>query len=210
MEEFEKPKQKQPVRLGIFFSPPGNQDLKILYVTKSASFKKLKADDVILELNDVKLNKRDHYFRELGKVLWGEVVKIKILRRNKKIADKFQKLTFKIKTGSLIQSREKKIVLGIYYSILKKKFLKITQVATCSSSDGLLKKNDILLNLITEDEGVQKKIKIVPEFDLEKYFVENFEPNQKIKFEIFRNSKKKIIEIKLISEHEFNLERKKI
>ena len=210
LEEFEKPKQKQPTRLGIFFSPPGNQDLKILYVVKkSASFKKLKADDVILELNDVKLDKRDHYFRELGKVLWGEVVKVKILRRNKKIIDKFQKLTFKIKTGSLIQFRENKFVLGIDFSILKKKFIKIKEVFSFSSSEGLLKKNDILLNLITEVEGVQKKIKIVPEFDLYKYLMENFEPNQKIKFEIFRNSKKKIIEIKLISEQEFNLERKK-
>ena len=210
LEEFEKPKQKQPVRLGIFFSPPGNQDLKILYVAKkSASFKKLKADDVILELNDVKLDKRDHYFRELGKVLWGEVVKVKILRRNKKIIDKFQKLTFKIKTGSLIQFRENKFVLGIDISILKKKFIKIKEVFPFSSSEGLLKKNDILLNLITEVEGVQKKIKIVPEFYLDKYLMENFEPNQKIKFEIFRNSKKKIIEIKLISEQEFNLERKK-
>ena len=34
------------------------------------------------------------------------------------------------------------------------------------------------------------KKKIVDEFDLEN-IMENFEPNQKIKFEIFRNSKKK-------------------
>lgn len=209
LDEYKNPKLKQKVKLGIFFSPPGNQDLMILSVAKkSPCFRKLKAGDVILELNDVKLEKRDDYYRELGKVLWGQVVKVKVLRRSKKKADKLQKLSFKIKTSSLIEYREKIIVVGINFSIFKKKYLKITNVFPCSSSDGLLKKKDILLNLITEVEGVKKKIKLVPKFDLENYLIENFEPTQRIKFEIYRNSKKEIIEIKLISYHEYNLARR--
>jgi len=204
LEEFELPKQKQPVRLGIMMKIPPEKDeeTKILYVQKkSDSYKKLKAGDLIYSINFVILKTREDYFREMKKVLWGDEVQVCVIRENKK-------LIVKIKTSSLYNYRSRIIALGIHLKIFKKKFLKVNDVNLHSSAHNIIKKGDIILNLITSVNGKKNKIKILSENHLYKEIEEKFEPSQRIELEIFRNSKKQILKIKLINIYDFNLARK--
>ena len=99
IEEFEKPKQKQPVKLGIRMKayPLKGEELKIFSVQKkSDSYKKLKAEDLIYSINFVLVNTREEYDKEIKKVLWGESVLFSILRNNKKISFKIKSKSFHI------------------------------------------------------------------------------------------------------------------
>ena len=67
LEEFEKPKQKQLVRLGIRMKayPDKDEELIILGVQKkSDSYKKLKAGDLIDSINSVTVNTRKDFDKE--------------------------------------------------------------------------------------------------------------------------------------------------
>ena len=205
LEEFEKPKQKQPVRLGIMLKDPPEKDVenKIMYVQKKTdSYKKLKSEDLIYSINSVLVKSREDFLREMKKVLWGEEVEVGVVRNNKK-------KIIKVKTTSLFNYRSKTIVLGISLKLFKKKFLKVSNVDLHSSSDNIVKKGDIVLNLITLVNGKKDKIKIISENQLYKEIEENFEPSQRIKLEVLRKSKKQVLEIKLINTYDFNLARKK-
>ena len=205
LEEFEKPKQKQPVRLGIMMQVPPEKDAetKIMYVQKKTdSYKKLKSEDLIYSINSVSVKSREDFYKEMKKVLWGDEVDVGVVRKNKK-------KIIKVKTTSLFNYRSKIIALGINLKPFKKKFLKVSNVTLHSSAHNIIKKGDVVLNLITLVNGKKNIIKILSENQLYKEIEENFEPTQRIELEIFRNSKKQVLEIKLINIYDFNLARKK-
>ena len=204
LEEFEKPKQKQPVRLGIRMKayPEKEEELKIFSVQKkSDSYKKLKAEDLIYSINSAIVKTRKDFDKEIKSVLWGEEIKVGVIRKDKK-------LTIKIKTTSLYNYRLKTITLGIGFKKSKSNFLKVSDVAKCSSTDNIIKKGDIILNLISNVQGVKNKIKILSGDHLEKEINEKFEPTQRIELEVLRKSKKQVLEIKLINIYDFNLGRR--
>ena len=205
LEEFEKPKQKQPVKLGIRMKayPLKGEELKIFSVQKkSDSYKKLKAEDLIYSINFVLVNTREEYDKEIKKVLWGEEIVVGVIRKHKK-------LIIKIKTTSLYNYRLRSIELGILYKKSKDKSLKVSDVSKCSSADDVVKKGDIILNLISKVNGIKSKSKILSGDHLYKEIHENFEPTQRIELEVLRKSKKQVLEIKLINIYDFNLARKK-
>ncbi len=205
LEEFEKPKQKQPVKLGIRMKayPEKEEELKIFSVQKkSDSYKKLKAEDLIYSINFVIVKTREDYDKEIKKILWGEEVIVGVIRKHKE-------LTIKIKTTSLYNYRLRTIELGIDYKKSKDKFLKVSDVSKCSSTDDIVKKGDVIVNLISKVNGIQSKTKILSGDHLYKEINENFEPTQRIDLEVLRNSKKQVLEIELINIYDFNLARKK-
>ena len=88
LEEFEKPKQKQPVRLGIRMKayPEKEEELKIFSVQKkSDSYKKLKAEDLIYSINSAIVKTRKDFDKEIKSVLWGEEIKVGVIRKDKKL-----------------------------------------------------------------------------------------------------------------------------
>ena len=109
LEEFEKPKQKQPVRLGIRMKtfPQKDEQLKIFSVQKkSDSYKKLKAGDLIYSINSVIVKSREDFDKEIKNILWGNEVKVGVIRKGRK-------LIIRIKTTSLYNYRLRTIELGM-------------------------------------------------------------------------------------------------
>ena len=205
LEEFEKPKQKQPVRLGIRMKtfPQKDEQLKIFSVQKkSDSYKKLKAGDLIYSINSVIVKSREDFDKEIKNILWGNEVKVGVIRKGRK-------LIIRIKTTSLYNYRLRTIELGIGFKKTKDKFLKVSDVVKCSSVDNIIKKGDIILNLISNVNGIKNKIKILSGDHLYKEVNEKFEPSQRIELEVLRKSKKQVLEIHLINLYDFNLARKK-
>ena len=204
LEEFEKPKQKQPVKLGIRMKayPKQEEELKIFSIQKkSDSYKKLKVDDIIYSINSEIVKTREDFDNEIKKILWGDEVKVGVIRKNKRFI-------IKIKTTSLYNYRLKTIALGIDYKKSKDKFLKVSNVIKCSSVDNIIKKGDVILNLISKVNGIKNTTKILSGDHLYKEVNEKFEPTQRIELEVFRKSKKIVLEIKLINIYDFNLARK--
>ena len=78
LKEFNHPKQKHRVRLGIEFK---EKNLKIIAVQKKwITYKVLKVGDIILEINKKKVKTISEYDNEIEKVIWGEKLKLKINR----------------------------------------------------------------------------------------------------------------------------------
>ena len=205
LEEFDKPKQKQPVKLGIRMKTYPNKDEELIIVCvqkKSDSYKKLKSGDLIYSINSVIVNTRKDFDKEIKNVLWGDEAKVGVIRKNKE-------LIIKIKTTSLYNYRLKTIELGIDFKKSKDKFLKVSDVAKCSSVDNIVKKGDVILNLISTINGVKNKIKILSGDHLYNEIHEKFEPTQRIELEVLRKSKKQVLKIELINIYDFNLARKK-
>ena len=205
LEEFEKPKQKQLVRLGIRMKayPDKDEELIILGVQKkSDSYKKLKAGDLIFSVNSVKVNTRKDFDKEIKNILWGDEVKLGVIRKNKK-------LKIKIKTSSLYNYKLKTIELGICFKKTKDKLPKVCCVAKCSSADNIIKKGDLILNLISNVNGIKNKTKLLSGDHLDKEIHEKFEPTQRIELEVLRKSKKQVLKIELINIYDYNSARKK-
>ena len=123
------------------------------FVLVDNSYKKLKAGDLIYSINSVIVKSREDFDKEIKNVLWGNEVKVGVIRKGRK-------LIIRIKTTSLYNYRLRTIELGIGFKKSKDKFLKVSDVAKCSSVDNIVKKGDIILNLISNVNGIKNKIKI--------------------------------------------------
>jgi len=205
LENFENPKQIHHVRFGIYFTSPFEMDRedilklppKMIAVEKNSPARnKIKAGDIILEINDKKIFNQNDYYREIKKVLWGESVSFKIIRNDKKFS-------YKIKSKSFYDFKLNTVEFGVRTEIFKKKFIKVIETQPLYSEGDLIKKGDIILQITSHLDKKNFKKKILDDDDLYRTVVENFKPGQKINFHIIRNNKKKIIEIKLINFFDF-------
>ncbi len=187
LEEFDKPKQKHLVRLGIYFSE--GTEAKIFAVEKKSVAKnKLKSGDIILEVNGKLINNQDEYSKVTKKVLWGQTINFKILRKNKKI-------NFKIKSNSFYHYKLNHLTFGIKTKLFKKKYLKVINTQSLYSEGNLIKKGDIIIDLTTQVNGKQIKKQFIDDDDLFRTIVENFEPTQRVNFNILRKKKELKVEI---------------
>ena len=193
LKEFNNPKQKHRVRLGIEFK---EKNLKIIAVQKKwITYKVLKVGDIILEINKKKVKTISEYDNEIEKVIWGEKLKVKI-NRDEKILDK------EIQTTSFDEYKKRIVIFGVKTKLFKKKFVKVISTQSTHSEGDLIKKGDIILSIKTKIMGISLKKKIVNDDDLIREVV-NYEPTQRITFEILRKSKKELVEIQLISFYGF-------
>ena len=98
--------------------PKQEEELKIFSIQKkSDSYKKLKVDDIIYSINSEIVKTREDFDNEIKKILWGDEVKVGVIRKNKRFI-------IKIKTTSLYNYRLRTIELGIGFKKSKDKFLK--------------------------------------------------------------------------------------
>ena len=198
LQDFKKPKQKHFVRLGIYFSE--GTEAKIFAVEKKSVAKnKLKSGDMILEVNGKLINNQDEYYKIIKKVLWGQTISFKILRKNKKI-------NFKIKSNSFYQYKLNHLTFGIKTKLFKKKYLKVINTQSLYSEGNLLKKGDIIINLTTQVNGKQINKQFIDDDDLFRTIVENFEPTQRVNFNILR--KKKELKVEIVFENFFDFLKK--
>ena len=156
LDEFNNPKQKHSVRLGIEFNrEEQKKNLRIIAVQKKfISDKILKPDDLIVEINNIKIKNRDEFDNEIKKVIWGEKIKIKINRKNK-ILDK------KIQTTSFEDYKKRTTVFAVETKVFKRKFLKVVEVQEGSFEDSPIKKGDVILSIGSKIMGIvfKKRVK---------------------------------------------------
>ena len=94
--EWEKPRQKHTIRLGIFFDPEEQKkNLRVIAVQKKfISDKIIQPEDIILEINNIQVENREQLDCELKKVTWGKKIKIKINRKNKILVKEVKTTSF--------------------------------------------------------------------------------------------------------------------
>ena len=196
LEEFNNPKQKHRVRLGIQFENDNTGNLKIIAIQKKwIAYKILKVGDIILELNEKLTKNFFEYDYEIKKVIWGEKLKVKVDRKGKILVKE-------INTTSFDEYKKRTVMFGVKTKLFQKIFLKVIKTQTLDSEGELIKKGDIILSIKTKIMGISYKKKITSDDDLYREVL-NYEPTQRITFEILRKSKKELIEIKLISFYGF-------
>ena len=193
LDEFNNPKQKHHVRIGIdFYKEEIKTDLRVIMVQKKfITDKILKTDDLILEINDIKIKNRNEFDNEIKKVIWGEKIKIKIDRKNK-ILDK------EIQTTSFEDFKKRTTVFGVETKVFKKNFLKVVEFQEGSFENSPIKKGDIILSIGSKIMGVEFKTKVKSNDDILRE-IGKYKPTQIINIEISRKGKKIIENIRLLS-----------
>ena len=195
--EWEKPRQKHTIRLGIFFDPEEQKKtLRVIAVQKKfTSDKIIQPEDIILEINNIQVKNREQLDCELKKVTWGNKIKIKINRKNKILVKE-------VKTTSFEDYKKRLVMFEVKTKLIKKKFLKITHITDSSFNQTQIKKGDIILSIQSKVLGIKYKKKLKSQEELYRE-IHKFEPTQTISLEIYRNGKKLLEQIKLLSFNDF-------
>ena len=97
-------------------------------------------------------------------------------------------------------------MFGVRTKLFEKKYAKVFKTEPLYSEGESIKKGDIILSISTSVNGKKFKKKIIDDDDLFRAVVENFEPTQRIKFQILR--RKKELEIEIILENYFDFLKK--
>ena len=197
LDEFNNPKQKHSVRLGIqFIREEQKKNLRIIAVQKKyISDKILQAQDIILEINKIPVKNRDELDIEMKKVIWGEKVKVRINRKN-------QVLDKEIKTTSFDDYKKKNTMFQITTKLNKENFLKVQQIVTQSFEDQPIKKSDIILSIGSKIMGIDYKKKLTSYEELA-FEISKYEPTQIIKLEIIRKGQKISENIRLFNFNDY-------
>ena len=197
LDEFNNPKQKHSVRLGIeFIREEQKKNLRIIAVQKKyISDKILQAQDIILEINKIPVKNRDELDIEMKKVIWGEKVKVRINRKN-------QVLDKEIKTTSFDDYKKKNTMFQITAKLNKENFLKVQQIVTQSFEDQPIKKSDIILSIGSKIMGIDYKKKLTSYEELA-FEISKYEPTQIIKLEIIRKGQKIFENIRLFNFNDY-------
>ncbi len=152
----------------------------------------LEKDDILLEIDDDKIFTIDQIHKMLSFYQPGDEIKIDFLRDQKR-----KKCKLVLAESSLFH-REKKAYIGIFLTELEEEDredyqenfgLKITRISEDSPAEKAgLKKGDFLMKFQNE--------KLYTAEQLQK-MLENYEPEEKVTLNIFRNGKEKEIELTL-------------